>query len=286
MVPRLSILTMGLPRISTVVAVLNGEKTLRRCLASVAEQDYPERELIIIDGASSDGTLDIIREYEESISFWDSAEDGGIYHAWNKGVDRASGDWVHFLGADDRYTAPDVLRRIAVRLGSLPQSARIAYGQVALVDSTGVVLEILGQPWAQARSHLGSRMSIPPVGTFSRRILFAERGRFNEAFQVAGDYEFFLRELTRREPYFMYDIVVACWALGGVSSSPENGPVIRQEDALARRLNGLFPYPPIWWWEYFKSLAFRTLHRTIGQRWAARIRRAYRKLTGSPLRPE
>ncbi len=274
------------PRISIVVAVLNGEKTLRRCLASVAEQDYLESELIVLDGGSSDGTLDIIRDYEESISFFDSAVDGGIYQAWNKGVERASGSWIHFLGADDIYTAPDVLRRVAVRLSRLPASARLAYGQVALVDSGGAVLEIIGQPWVQARRHLGRRMSIPPLGIFCRRILFEERGRFDESFRVAADYEFFLRELTRREPFFMYDVVVACWALGGVSSSPENGPAIRQEDARARRLNGLFPYPAIWWWEYFKSLTFMTLYRTIGPRWAARIRREYRKLTGSPPRPE
>jgi glycosyltransferase involved in cell wall biosynthesis len=277
---------MGTPRISIVVAVLNGDKTLGGCLGSVVEQDYPEKELIIIDGGSSDGTVDIIRAYEESISFWESSVDGGIYQAWNKGVARASGDWIYFLGADDRFTAPDVLRRVAVRLASLPQSTRIAYGQVALVNADGVILEILGQPWVQARRQLGRRMSIPPLGIFCRRTLFEERGSFNESFRVAGDYEFFLRELTRREPFFMYDVVVACWTLGGVSSSPENGPTIRQEDARARRLNGLFPYPPIWWWEYLKSLVLRTLHRTIGQRWAARIRGAYRRLTGSPPRPE
>lgn len=276
----------GNPRISIVVPVLNGEKTLRRCLASVAEQDYPEKELIIIDGGSSDGTLDIIRDYEESISLWESALDGGVYQAWNKGVNRATGGWLHFLGADDTYTAPDVLQRVGLRLSRLPLDTRIAYGQVALVGPRGTVLEILGQPWAQARRQLGRRMSIPPLGIFCRRSLFDVRGRFNESFRVAGDYEFFLRELMHSEPFFMYDVVVACWALGGLSSSPENGPAIKREDARARRLNGLFPYPPVWWWEYAKSMAFQTLHRKIGPRWAAKIRGTYRRLTGSPQRPE
>jgi glycosyltransferase involved in cell wall biosynthesis len=279
-------LTTGSPRISIIVSVLNGEHTLCRCLASVAEQDYPDKELIVIDGGSSDGTLDIIRDYEELISSWESASDSGVYQAWNKGVSRATGGWVHFLGADDTYTAPDLLRRVGLRLDRVPSGTRIAYGQVALVGPDGAVFEILGQPWTQAQRQLGERMAIPPLGIFCRRELFQDRGGFDESFRVAGDYEFFLRELKHSEPFFMYDVVVACWALGGISSSPENGPAVKREDARARRLNGLFPYPPIWWWEYLKSLAFRTLYRWLGPIGASRIRGMYRRLSGSPRRPD
>ena len=99
-------------KISIIMALYNGAATLRRCLDSVKSQTYRNIELIVIDGGSSDGSLEILRQYQDSIHYWESEPDRGIYHAWNKGLDHVTGDWVNFLGADDYFPEADVLIRV------------------------------------------------------------------------------------------------------------------------------------------------------------------------------
>jgi len=91
----------GKPLISVITVVLNGEKHLEQTIQSVIGQSYTNIEYIVVDGGSTDGTLDIIRKYEDKIDYWVSEADKGIYDAMNKGLDAARGDWVFFLGSDD-----------------------------------------------------------------------------------------------------------------------------------------------------------------------------------------
>ena len=91
------------PLISIIVAVYNGEKTLQRCIDSVFSQTYPHKELIIIDGGSTDGTVDILQTNNDKITYWKSEPDNGIYQAWNKALDHAKSDWICFLGSDDYF---------------------------------------------------------------------------------------------------------------------------------------------------------------------------------------
>lgn len=91
----------GSPLISVIIPVRNGAATLQEAIRSVIDQQYPNVELIIIDGDSNDGTLDIIRQYDSQIHFWISEPDKGVYDAMNKGASFASGDWIYFLGSDD-----------------------------------------------------------------------------------------------------------------------------------------------------------------------------------------
>ena len=101
------------PRISIVISVLNGAATLERCLASVLEQDWPETETIVIDGGSTDGTPATLERFRPHLAWCESKPDRGIYHAWNKALDHATGDWIAFLGADDRIRDRRVLARLA-----------------------------------------------------------------------------------------------------------------------------------------------------------------------------
>jgi glycosyltransferase involved in cell wall biosynthesis len=92
--------------ISVIVAVFNGAKTLQQCIDSVAGQTYPHKELIVIDGGSIDGTREILEGDATKLAYWVSEPDRGIYHAWNKALARARGDWICFLGADDYLWSP------------------------------------------------------------------------------------------------------------------------------------------------------------------------------------
>src|SRR3990172_6849742 len=102
------------PLISIIVAVYNGKATLQQCIDSVAQQTYPNKELVIIDGGSNDGTVELLEKNRSKFSYWISEPDRGIYNAWNKGLVQAHGEWVCFLGADDYLWDATVLGRIEI----------------------------------------------------------------------------------------------------------------------------------------------------------------------------
>src|SRR3990170_1119466 len=101
------------PLFTIIVATLNSAHRLPRCIASFAGQTYPRRELIVMDGGSTDGTVDIIRTQGPAVAYWESSPDRGIYHAWNKALAHAHGEWICFLGADDYFWSPTSLSRVA-----------------------------------------------------------------------------------------------------------------------------------------------------------------------------
>ncbi|MDL5501794.1 MAG: glycosyltransferase, partial [Candidatus Methanoperedens sp.] len=96
--------------------VYNGAKTLQRCIDSVSNQSYLNKELIIIDGGSTDGTIEILRSSQDKITYWQSGPDNGIYDAWNKALDHARGDWICFLGSDDYLWKSNVFEEIMPHL--------------------------------------------------------------------------------------------------------------------------------------------------------------------------
>jgi len=111
------------PVITIIVAVRNGERTLQRCIDSVTAEGYANKELIVFDGASTDGTGQILQANNDKITYWKSEADRGVYHAWNKALDRASGEWICFLGADDAFANRGMLASLAPRLAEAYPSA-------------------------------------------------------------------------------------------------------------------------------------------------------------------
>jgi glycosyltransferase involved in cell wall biosynthesis len=243
------------PKLSVIVVVLNGAKTLQRCIDSVAEQSYPNKELIIIDGGSSDATVEIIRFNKQHVDSWVSEPDRGIYPAMNKGVERAAGDWIIFLGADDFLMAPDVLAAAAERLATIEPQTRLAYGKVAVVSEAG---KVIGS-WGDFNHQLDG---LPHQGTFHHRSLFQIHGGFDESFRIAGDYELLLRELrSGNAAEFFRDMTVAAFSWGGVSTALTSATAYWIEYARARRLNGLFPYPLGWWKCFLQALSLHVRRR-------------------------
>jgi len=146
-----------------IVAVFNGAATLQQCIDSVAQQTYPNKELIIIDGGSRDGTVDLLEANREQIRYWISEPDRGIYNAWNKGLARAKGEWICFLGADDYFWDARVLERLAGQLEKLPPDIRVAYGQIMMVNSDGTSLYPVGEPWEKIKGRFKQVMFIPQI---------------------------------------------------------------------------------------------------------------------------
>ncbi|WP_302015691.1 glycosyltransferase family 2 protein, partial [uncultured Akkermansia sp.] len=100
------------PRFSIITINLNNREGLRKTILSVLEQKCRDFEYIVIDGASTDGSIDVIREYEHSITSWISEKDSGIYNAMNKGLARAGGEYIYFLNSGDFFYSPHVLSEI------------------------------------------------------------------------------------------------------------------------------------------------------------------------------
>ena len=228
----------SVPLVSIIVAVFNGKDTLQQCIDSVAQQTYPNKELIIIDGGSKDGTVDLIKANREKIVYWISEPDRGIYNAWNKGLAQAKGEWICFLGADDYLWDTQVLKRMAAQLEKLPSSIRVAYGQIMMLSAEGQELYSVGEPWQEVKESFKQYMTIPHQAVMHRRSLFERHGKFDESFRIAGDYELLLRELKTGEAVFIPDIITTGMRVGGISSQPGNTMKALREFARAQRMHG------------------------------------------------
>ena len=163
---------------------------MQQCIDSISGQTYPNIELIIMDGASSDGTVAILENNDKKISYWESEKDRGIAHAWNKALEHVSGEWVIFLGADDRLQDAQVLSDMAEFLRSNSQDD-IVYGKIIYEGGVSDGLSFGSQ---DDLSVISRRMAVPHTATFNRSSLFKEVGDFDENFKIAIDYEFFLRK--------------------------------------------------------------------------------------------
>lgn len=270
------------PLISVVIAVYNGKATLQQCLDSVTQQTYAHIELIVIDGGSTDGTVDLIRANAQHITYWISEPDRGIYNAWNKALVQAKGDWICFLGADDYLRDAQVLARMAEQLVLVPPDIRVAYGQIMLLNNNDAELYAVGEQWSAVKNRFKQTMCVPHPAVMHRHSLFVQHGNFDESFRIAGDYELLLRELQTNDAFFIQGIVMTAMRQGGVSSDPTNTLQGLREVRLAQIKNGLH-WPGLGW----RVAVLRTytrlfLWRLLGDKQARKMLDIGRHLMGLP----
>jgi len=274
-------------KISVIVACLNVEATIGRCLDSLAAQDYPNLEVVVADGGSRDGTIETVRRSAVAKSgrlVLFSEPDRGIGDAWNKAVARSSGDWLLFLGADDAFAAPDVLTRAATFLNNALPHHRILYGRLAMVGKSGEVLEYVDRPW-QPKSFRSCDFCLPNSATFYHRSLFAEYGPFDETLRITSDHDFQLRALMRAEPMWIPDLTVARMQVGGLSSSRRNAPRFLVE-LMRLHMRHAHSFPFYLCWELLKCWVVLGAYEVGGDRLALSVSNLYRRLVSGrpPLR--
>jgi glycosyltransferase involved in cell wall biosynthesis len=200
--------------ISIVTIVFNGETHLEETILSVTNQDYDNIEYIIVDGGSTDGTLDIIRKYEDRIDLWVREPDRGISDAMNKGIRMASGDVIGIIHSDDFYADPTVLGRVAEVFSNSPD-IKALYGIQDYIDPVaGRTLLTWGRD--SDPSEIKKRMYIPHPTLFVRRKVYDEIGLFRLDYRVAMDYEFAIRLTKYTRPYFL-NYKIACMRDMGTS---------------------------------------------------------------------
>jgi glycosyltransferase involved in cell wall biosynthesis len=257
------------PRISVVIATMNGEARLQRALDSIAEQTYPHVEVVVMDGGSRDATPDILRRNEARIAYWESSPDSGIFNAWNKALDHVTGDWVCFLGADDWYAGPGVMAQVAEAIAADGTGHRIYYGHMDKHHDDGRIYHARERRWSRRRRRDFRRgVMVPQPAAFHDRTVFDEFGRFDESFGIAGDYELLLRVMKRGEAAQFMDVLVVNMTAGGMSQQPRNRLRIAREVYRARYKQGVAKVPA------WRSPA---LYRSLVQTWLTyRLRPAIR----------
>ena len=206
-------LTPSTSLVSVITAVFNGRDEIARCIESVLAQDYPHIEHIVVDGGSMDGTVDVLRSYEDKIALWISEPDRGVYDAWNKGLKLAQGDWICFLGADDIYLPGAVSEYMSLAL-KVPE-AEFLCSRIKWVHPTGYH-RIVGEPWEWRR--FSRFMCTAHPGSMHSRRLFERYGGYNTEYRIAADYEFLLRAKDELRVAYHPGITVEMRA-GGISDS-------------------------------------------------------------------
>lgn len=226
--------------ISIITAVFNRAGTLGGALRSVSQQRWPEIEHIVIDGGSTDGTLDVIDSHRSGIAKVVSEPDRGLYDALNKGIREASGDVVGFMHADDEFASPDALARVASAFENPAVGA--VYGDLVYVkknDTSRVVRYWRAGQYQRAQLTQGW---MPPHPTFYvRRDVYSRFGAFDTRYRIAADYENMLRILWRGRVQAAYiPEVLVRMRMGGMSNmSLFNMLHKSREDYAAMRQNGI-----------------------------------------------
>jgi cellulose synthase/poly-beta-1,6-N-acetylglucosamine synthase-like glycosyltransferase len=209
------------PLVSVVTVCRNAAATLEACIVSVASQSYASVEHIVIDGASSDGTAAILERHRASLAVVVSEPDRGLYDAMNKGVARASGEFVIFLNADDVFVGPDSLRDAMREIADQPDGD-IYYGSLDVVMGA-VTHRHVPPPPEQAAEEMVLGC-LPHQATLARRAVFERTGPFDLRWRRHADYDWWLKVLA--DPAIRVRRIgtaVACFALGGASSDLAKG---------------------------------------------------------------
>ena len=223
-------------KLSIITIVRNGEKTIKDTMESVLSQTYSDIEYILIDGCSTDKTVEIINGYEKQISKFISEPDEGIYDGLNKGVSLATGDVIAFLHSDDVYANETVISDI---VNCFDNDTQGVYGDLVYTDKAD--MNKVFRYWKSCDFSLSllSKGWMPPHPTlFLRREVYQKYGAFDISFKIAGDYDFMLRILKDNIAVKYLPQVIYKMRLGGESNrSIQNILDKSKEDLRAMRNN-------------------------------------------------
>lgn len=238
--------------ISIITVCQNSAATIRDTLASVAAQTYDNIEYIIIDGGSTDHTLQIVAEYPETVTQSLSESDHGIYDAMNKGIKRATGEYILFLNSDDILMNDRVIEDAAKAISA--KRPDIVFGDMAIFNPTSGVTKCKRQK-DLTRIHVFKNMPCQPSVLY-RRSVFSKCGMFNTAYRIVGDFDWMTNAVLRHTVSLQYiGIVLIRFRTGGISSNSDSTVHDRERLAVYHEYftpSELVLYP-------FISRYFRTL---------------------------
>jgi glycosyltransferase involved in cell wall biosynthesis len=240
-------------RIVTVVTVVfNGEKSLEETIKSIINQTYQNIEYIIVDGGSTDGTLDIIRKYEHAIDHWVSEPDKGIYDAMNKGISIASGDWINFMNAGDSFYSPDTVKRI---FDCVIHNEKILYGNVHIRYKDFVRVEVASNPRKLWRGMQFSHQSV------FCDLEYHKQNLFNIKNKICADLEFFYKAYKNQINFKHVPVIVSSVEVGGVSESNRLKTLKLSHEAVCN--GGALPIVKVYYLYKYIDTIFRSYFKFI-----------------------
>ena len=215
-------------KVSIITVVYNASKTIKQTIQSVLNQTYPNTEYIIIDGGSTDGTIDIIREFQDKIDIFVSEKDDGLYDAMNKGIKQASGEIIGILNSDDTY----VENAVSIVVDSFKsRQMDVLYGNALLVDDTPET----SLYDCSDIEELWYRMAIPHPAAFVRKEVYEKFGTFDTQYQIAADYDLMLRLYCKGVKFGHIDEILTHFRKGGMC-------MVRAHEAMVESLSVALKY--------------------------------------------
>ncbi len=204
-------------KLSVITINLNNEKGLRQTLESIACQTFPDYELIVIDGGSTDGSIDIIKNYTHKISYWISEPDNGIYHAMNKGIRQSKGDYLYFLNSGDKLASDTVLNEV---FSSTINSPFICGNFIT--ESKGIFKQeypYKNRDWSFALYDIYSG-DLCHQAFFINKNMFNQYGLYDERLKISADWKLFFVAIGINHQEVIYkDIDVVIYNMDGLSST-------------------------------------------------------------------
>ena len=224
------------PIITIITSTYNVAKDLHWTIDSIKVQSYLHIQWIVADGASNDGTVEILQEHNELIDYWFSEPDTGIYDAWNKALEHVQGDWVQFIGAGDELYEPDTLTKVARYLKDAHPEYDLVYGQVMHISEKGrKELFISGEPWDNYKNkwEMG-RPKLPAHPAIYHHVSIFSAYQFQTSFKIVADSYLLMQCLDKHLLYI--DLIVDKMPVGGVSDTPVGGIKSYKELLIATKM--------------------------------------------------
>lgn len=220
---------MQVSKISIITVSYNAVASIEATILSVINQTYPNVEYIIIDGGSKDGTIDIIKRYEDKISYWISEPDNGIYDAMNKGLKMASGDWCIFMGADDIFYSSSILHEIS---HLFTDNSKIYYGDVILKSSNIRYMGEISSVYQLCHQNLCHQSIFYPKCIYKNK-------EYNVNHKIFADYVYNLELYHDNPNSFKYiNYIITVFESSGISSNQDEYNRFKKE--RGKIIKGLF----------------------------------------------
>jgi putative colanic acid biosynthesis glycosyltransferase len=219
--------------VSIIIPLHNSKATVGRAIESVLNQTYAHRELIIIDGASTDGSMDIVKSYNGRLAYKISEPDSGVYEAINKGLAQCKGEWIYILGADDYLAAHDVLEKV---FSNLPNACKIIFGNVKNEDAKNRFVTSLHENTFDSR--LVYKNTLHQQGVFYHNSIFAQF-KFDQTLKVLADYDLHLKLYNEEVKGHKVNFTIANCDAQGLSKSFSINLYKEELRIKRRRLNWL-----------------------------------------------
>lgn len=226
------------PTFSIITITYNASHWIEQTILNVLSQSYPNIEYIVIDGGSTDGTVDIIKQYESGIAYWVSEPDQGIYDAMNKGIQKATGDYVWFINAGDSLFTSDIVQRVAALAQKRKRLPDILYGETNIVDEDGESLGLrrLRAPRKLSWKSFRMGMLVCHQSFVLKRSLAP---LYDLQYRYSADFDWCIRGMKQAKSICNTNLTLANFLDGGISTTQRKAS-LRERYAIMCKYYGTF----------------------------------------------